>query len=129
MSWDDQRPMSPHLQVYKLPLTAQLSILHRATGVVLFVGLLLMSAGLAIMAQGNESWRVLQHFLSSYSGKLLLFGFIFSLYYHLCNGVRHLLWDIGKGLTLKVARQSGIAVLIVSSLLTLMTGFFSGFIA
>ncbi len=129
MSWDDQRPMSPHLQVYKLPFTARLSILHRATGVVLFIGLLLMIVGMAIAAQGAESWQLLQSFLSSRIGKLLLFGVIFSLYYHLCNGIRHLFWDIGKGLTLKVAQQSGIGVVVVSVILTLATWWLSWFMA
>jgi succinate dehydrogenase / fumarate reductase cytochrome b subunit len=129
MSWNDQRPMSPHLQVYKLPLTARLSILHRATGVVLFVGLLLMIVGMAIAAQGAESWGGLQSFLSSYMGKLLLFCVIFSLYYHLCNGLRHLFWDIGKGLTLKATEQSNLVVIVMSIVLTLLTWFFSWFMA
>jgi succinate dehydrogenase / fumarate reductase cytochrome b subunit len=129
MSWDDQRPMSPHLQVYKLPFTAQLSIVHRATGVVLFMGLLLMIVGIVIAAQGVESWQLLQAFLSSYMGKLLLLGIIFSLYYHLCNGIRHLFWDIGKGLTLKAAQQSGIGVIVVSVILTWVTWLLSWLVA
>ena len=129
MSWNDQRPMSPHLQVYKLPFTARLSILHRATGVVLFMGLLLMIVGMAIAAQGAESWQLLQSFLSSRIGKLLLFGVIFLLYYHLCNGIRHLFWDIGKGLTLTAAQQSGIGVIVVSVILTLVTWLLSWFMA
>ena len=129
MSWDDQRPMSPHLQVYKLPFTAWLSILHRATGMMLFLGLLLMIVGMAIAAQGAESWQLLQSFLSSSMGKLLLFSVIFSLYYHLCNGIRHLFWDIGKGLTLTATRQSGIGVIVVSVILTLVTWLLSWFMA
>ena len=129
MSWDDQRPMSPHLQVYKLPFTAWLSILHRATGVMLFLGLLLMIVGMAIAAQGAESWQLLQFFLSSSMGKLLLFSVIFSLYYHLCNGIRHLFWDIGKGLTLTATQQSGIGVIVVSVILTLVTWLLSWFMA
>ncbi len=129
MSWNDQRPMSPHLQVYKLPLTARLSILHRATGVVLFIGLLFMIVGMALAAQGAESWQLLQSFLSSNMGRLLLLAVIFSLYYHLCNGIRHLFWDIGKGLTLKAAQRSGVVVIVMSVMLTLMTWFLSWFIA
>lgn len=123
MSWDDKRPMSPHLQVYKLPLVARLSILHRATGVALFIGLLVMILGLAVAAQGAESWLIWQSFLSSIIGKLFVFTLVFSLYYHLCNGIRHLLWDIGKGFALPVAQRSGIAVIIASSVLMLITWF------
>lgn len=121
MSWDDERPMSPHLQVYKLPLTANLSILHRGTGAALFVGLILMVWVLAAGAAGPESWQSMHGFLSSWFGKLVLFGFTFSLYYHLCNGIRHLFWDIGKGLDLEDARKSGKLVIVASVILTLMT--------
>ena len=121
MSWDDPRPMSPHIQVYKLPITAKLSILHRGTGGALFLGLILMVAILVAAASGADSWATMHTFLSSFIGKLILFGFTFSLYYHLCNGVRHLFWDIGIGLDLHLARQSGLAVLAASVVLTLLT--------
>lgn len=121
MSWDDPRPMSPHLQVYKLPITAKLSILHRGTGGALFLGLILMIAVLASAASGPESWASMHSFLSGFFGQLIIFGFTFALYYHACNGVRHLFWDIGKGLDLENARKSGIAVLIASVVLTLLT--------
>ena len=121
MSWDDKRPMSPHLQVYKLPLTAKLSILHRGTGAALFIGLILMVLVLAAAAAGAESWQSMHRFLTSWLGKLILFGFTFSLYYHLCNGIRHLFWDIGKGLDLDDARRSAKAVIIATLILTLLT--------
>ena len=121
MSWDDPRPMSPHLQVYKLPITAKLSILHRGTGGALFLGLILMIAVLVSAASGPESWASMHSFLSGFFGQLILFGFTFALYYHMCNGVRHLFWDIGKGLDLESARKSGIGVLIGSVVLTLLT--------
>ena len=121
MAWNDPRPMSPHLQVYKLPLTAKLSILHRGTGAVLFVGLILMVLVLLSAANGSDSWQNMHGFLSSFLGKFVLFGFTFSLYYHLCNGIRHLFWDIGKGLDLECANKSGITVMAVSIFLTLLT--------
>jgi succinate dehydrogenase / fumarate reductase cytochrome b subunit len=121
MSWDDKRPMSPHLQVYKLPLTAKLSILHRGTGAALFMGLILMVWVLVAGASGTASWQTMHSFLSSWFGKLVLFGFTFSLYYHFCNGIRHLFWDIGKGLDLNDARTSGKIVIIASIILTLLT--------
>lgn len=121
MSWDDKRPMSPHIQIYKMPITATLSILHRGTGVVLFIGLLLMVWVLAAVAGGVDSWQTMQHFLSSWLGQFVLLGFTFSLYYHLCNGMRHLLWDTGKGLSLKSVHFSALVVLIASAVLTLLT--------
>ncbi len=121
MSWDDNRPMSPHLQVYKLPLTAKLSILHRGTGAVLFIGLILMVWVLAAAAGGAQSWQSMHVFLSSWFGQLVLFGFTFSLYYHLCNGIRHLFWDIGKGYELLEAQKTGKIVIAVSIALTLLT--------
>ncbi|MCK5903333.1 MAG: succinate dehydrogenase, cytochrome b556 subunit [Cocleimonas sp.] len=122
MSWDDQRPMSPHLQIYKLPITAKLSVLHRGTGVVIFIGLILMVWGLASIASGKEGWETVHNVLSSGVGQVILFGFIFSLYYHLVNGIRHLLWDIGWGLSLKVVHQSGFLVLGVAIGFTVLTG-------
>ena len=101
MSWDDKRPMSPHIQIYKMPITAKLSILHRGTGVALFMGLLLMVWVLTAAAGGVDSWQTMHSFLSSWFGKFVLFGFSFSVYYHLCNGIRHLMWDMGKGLSLE----------------------------
>ncbi len=121
MSWTDPRPMSPHLQIYKMPITAVLSVLHRGTGAVLFLGLLLMIAVLVSIANGAESWQIMQEFLSNWFGKLILLGFTFSLYYHLCNGIRHLLWDIGKGLSLAEVHKSAWVVLIASVILTVLT--------
>ncbi len=121
MSWEDNRPMSPHLQVYDLPLTAKLSIFHRGTGAVLFIGLILMVLVLVAAADGAESWKIMHGFLSSGFGKLVLFGFTFSLYYHLCNGIRHLFWDIGKGLELIEVHKTGKIVIAASIVLTLLT--------
>jgi len=121
MAWNDPRPMSPHLQIYKLPFTAKLSIIHRGTGAVLFAGLILMVLVLLSIAGGADSWTTMQSFLSSFIGKFILFGFTFCLFYHMCNGIRHLLWDIGKGLELEDAKKSGIAVIGASVFLTLLT--------
>ena len=121
MAWNDPRPMSPHLQIYKLPFTAKLSIMHRGTGVALFAGLILMVFVLLSIAGGPESWASMQGFLSSFFGKFILFGFTFCLYYHMCNGIRHLFWDIGMGLELEDAKKSGLGVITASVFLTLIT--------
>ena len=121
MSWTDKRPMSPHLQIYKLPLTAVLSVLHRGTGAALGLGGLLIVWILARAAGGEESFAAASWVFSSFLGRLVLFGFTAALYYHFCNGIRHLLWDIGWGLDLETSRQSAHAVIAVSLALTALT--------
>lgn len=121
MPWNDPRPMSPHLQVYKLPMTAILSILHRATGAILFFGALFLVIVLIMAMLGEQTWSMMQGLLEGWFGYLVLFGLIFSLYYHLCNGIRHLFWDVGMGFDPKRTQQSGIAVIAVSITLTTAT--------
>jgi len=91
------RPLSPHLQVYNLPITARLSVLHRGTGMILVFGTILLVAWLGVIASGSQNYLFINGILASWIGKIALIGFSFSLIYHLCNGVRHLFWDIGKG--------------------------------
>ena len=114
----ENRPLSPHLQVYRLQWTMLLSITHRATGVALAAGALLLASWLIALANGPQSFQAIQDFLASWVGRLLLFGWTWSLMYHLANGLRHLAWDAGKGLELPAAQASGYLVLIVSVLLT-----------
>jgi len=112
------RPLSPHLQVYKPQLTSVLSILHRITGVALAVGTLLLVWWLIAASVGPAYFDIVQGFIGSLVGKLLLFGWSFALFYHLCNGIRHLFWDIGWGFELPTVAASGWAVVIVSLALT-----------
>lgn len=91
------RPLSPHLQIYQLPLTALLSITHRITGVLLAVGLLFFGYSLISITQGSQTYNLMQMQLNSGLGKILLWGFIYALFFHLCHGIRHLIWDLGKG--------------------------------
>ncbi len=112
------RPLSPHLQIYKLQLTSVLSISHRATGVALTVGTLLLVWWLLAGAMGAESYGRAQSFLGSWIGILLMIGWTFSLFFHLCNGLRHLAWDTGHGLDLPTTYASGWAVVAVSTALT-----------
>lgn len=115
------RPLSPHLQIYRPQLTSVLSITHRATGVFLSLGTLLLSAWLLALADGPQAYLNFQNFTASWIGMLLLIGWSASLYYHLCNGIRHLFWDAGLGFDLQNTYRSGWAVLIGSGLLTLIT--------
>jgi len=121
MSWTDKRPLSPHLQIYKLPITAKLSVIHRGTGVVLTLGLILLSMVLASIASGESAWASVNWLISSWFGYLVLIAFTATLYYHFCNGIRHLFWDVGKGLDLESAKKSTALVLIATVVLTVFT--------
>ena len=112
------RPLSPHLGVYKFMYTMSLSILHRITGCVATVGFLAFVWWLMALASGREQYATAMRLLSGPVGKLLLVGFTFSFVYHFCNGIRHLLWDTGRGLERAQARRSGAIVVVASVLLT-----------
>ena len=113
-----KRPLSPHLQVYRPQLTSTLSIFHRITGVALFAGMALLVTWLLAAGAGPGPFAVAQGFLGSWLGMVVLLGFSFALFYHLCNGVRHLVWDAGWGFELPQVYASGWAVVVVSVLLT-----------
>lgn len=112
------RPLSPHLQVYRPQLTSILSILHRATGVFLALGSILIVVWLGALASGQESYGQLQILLANPFAQLVLLGWCFAANYHLCNGIRHLFWDIGAGLEIAQVYRSGVIVLVVSFALT-----------
>ncbi len=102
-----ERPLSPHLQVYRPQLTSVLSILHRITGAALAAGLLLLVCWLLAVASGAEFYDAVQAFNAHWFGRTLLFGWSFALFYHLCNGIRHLVWDAGRGFELADVYRSG----------------------
>ncbi len=114
------RPLSPHLQVYRPQLTSMLSITHRLTGVALAVGTFVLVWWLVAAAMGPEAYATVQGVISSVIGRLLLFGWTLALFYHLCNGIRHLFWDAGYGYELKTAYASGWAVMAAAVGLTLV---------
>lgn len=116
-----KRPLSPHLQVYRPQLTSVLSIVHRLSGVALGVGTLLLVYWLAAAAAGPEAFESAQSFVGSFFGQLLLFGWTVALYYHLCNGIRHLVWDIGFGFELDDVYRSGWTVVVATAVLSLVT--------
>ncbi len=114
------RPLSPHLQVYKPQITSVMSIMHRMTGVALAVGTLVLVWWLVAAASGGSAFASAQGVIGSWYGRLLLFGWSFALFYHLCNGIRHLLWDMGKGFELGAVTRSGLIVVLVSLALTII---------
>ncbi len=115
-----QRPLSPHIGVYKFMYTMSLSILHRITGCVATVGLLAFVWWLMALASGPDAYATAMRCLGSPFGKLLLVGFTFSFIYHFCNGVRHLVWDTGRGLERAQARASGAVVIVAAVVLTIV---------
>ena len=113
-----ERPLSPHLQEYKLPLLAITSILHRVTGTANSAGLLILVALLYGLAFDASVYDFIAGFFSSYFGMLVLTGFAASLSYHICNGTRHLVYDTGRLLSLKEAYTASYIVLGMSALMT-----------
>lgn len=114
----NSRPLSPHLQIYRPQWTMVLSILHRTSGVLLSLGTVLMVVWSLALAAGAEQYQALREFLAHPVMLLLLIGWTLALFYHLLNGIRHLLWDAGMLLELGLARASGWTVVVLSLLAT-----------
>lgn len=114
------RPLSPHLQVYRPQITSVLSILHRATGVGLLVGTIGVVWWLLAAATSAEYFAYVDGILTSWLGTLVMLGSAWALCYHLANGIRHLVWDMGLGFELDMVTKTGFAVLGASGLLTLL---------
>ena len=116
-----QRPLSPHLQIYKPQITSVLSILHRGTGIVLSIGSIILVLWIVTLTLGESTYLMYSNIINNWFGKFIIFGFTFALFYHLSNGIRHLFWDAGYGYELNHAYISGISVIISSLLLTFIT--------
>lgn len=115
------RPLSPHLQVYQPQFTSVLSLTHRMTGVALVFGSLLLVYWLVAVASGAAVYDTAQGLIGSVLGRLLLFGWTVALFYHLCNGIRHLSWDAGFLLELPALYRSGWVMLVATLTLTLIS--------
>jgi succinate dehydrogenase / fumarate reductase, cytochrome b subunit len=118
-----ERPLSPHLQVYRWQITMTLSILHRVTGVALVAGAFGLAWWLVAMAFVGEAWNTFNALATSPFGMVLLFGFSACLVYHLCNGIRHLLWDIGWGFEIPQLYASGWTVVALAVVITALIWF------
>lgn len=114
------RPLSPHLDIYRWQITNTLSILHRMTGVVLTTGAVALAIWLVALASGPDAYLGVMDLLGSPPGLLLLFGWSFCFFYHLCNGIRHLCWDAGWGFELPRMRATGMTVVAGSIVLTVL---------
>ena len=113
------RPLSPHLGVYRWQISNSLSILHRMTGVMLAFGALALVAWLVSVVAGPSAYGAINQFFAGPLGALMLFGWTFCFFYHLCNGIRHLAWDTGRGFEPERARMTGWIVVILAVLMTL----------
>lgn len=116
----DSRPLSPHLQIYSFKLHMAMSISHRITGIALVVGTLLLLYWLGSAAAGPQAYETAASLIGSWFGRLLLLGWSFALFYHLCNGIRHLFWDAGKLFEKDEIYKSGIVVLAAAAALTVL---------
>lgn len=114
----DNRPLSPHLQVYRPQLTSLTSITHRLTGILLSFGMAVVVFWLLALAAGSEAFTTFTGWLASPVGLVAMLIWTLALFYHLLNGIRHLLWDAGFLLDLRGAYASGWTVIVLSLVLT-----------
>lgn len=120
MSNPDNRPLSPHLQIFRWHILMLTSVTHRAAGIVLAVGAVLLSIWLIAAASGPDTYAAVNGVFGSWFGQLIMFLWSLALFYHLCNGVRHLLWDMLVGFDLETARLTGFVVFGVAAALTVI---------
>lgn len=114
------RPMSPHLQVYRWPMTMVLSFIHRMTGLALAAGTLLLTWWLVAAASNDTIFDRAQRFIGSALGLLLMFGWSLALIFHFLSGIRHLVWDVGIGLDAPTYRTSGWGVVVATGMGTIL---------
>ena len=113
-----QRPLSPHLQVYRPQITTVMSILHRATGVLLAIGAFALAAWLATIASGGDAYGAFAAWVGSTPGRLAMLAMGAALVYHWLNGIRHLLWDVGWGFEIPRVYASGYVVIALTVVIT-----------
>jgi succinate dehydrogenase / fumarate reductase cytochrome b subunit len=114
------RPLSPHLQVWRMTLTMAMSIVHRITGGALYFGMLLVAWWLLAAAAGPNAYAIFESFIGSIVGKLILFGFTWALIHHALGGVRHFIWDMGRGFEPSEREMLALATLVGSVGLTIV---------
>lgn len=115
-----KRPLSPHLTIYRPQVTSILSVIHRGTGVAMAASMALVVWWLLAAATNAEYFALVDGLLTSIIGFLILLGSAFAFFYHMCNGLRHLWWDIGWGMEMDQVTASGMLVLVCSGGLTLL---------
>ena len=114
----DNRPLSPHLGIYRWQITMTMSIVHRATGIWLSLGTLALVYWLIAAAAGPDAYTAAQALFGGWISQILLWTWVFCLFFHLCNGIRHLFWDSGRGFAIRTFYVTGYTVWVIALLLT-----------
>ena len=117
---DSKNPLSPHLQIYRWHISSLLSITHRISGVINLLALFLIFFWLIFLSLGENNYQSFLLTINSFIGKFILIGFTWSMSFHLLSGIRHLAWDLGYGFEIKTANISGIIVIVLSLMLTVI---------
>ena len=117
---DNQNPISPHLQIYRWHISSLLSITHRISGVINLFSLIFIFFWLLVLSLGENNYASFLIIINSFIGKFFLIGFTWSMSFHLLSGIRHLIWDFGYGFEIKTANISGIIVIILSLIMTVI---------
>ena len=117
---DNKNPLSPHLQVYRWHVSSLLSITHRISGIINLFALILIFIWLIFLSFGENNYELFLFIINSFIGKFILIGFSWSMSFHLLSGIRHLVWDLGYGFEIKTANLSGIAVIVLSLIMTII---------
>ena len=126
---DSKNPLSPHLQIYRWHISSLLSIIHRISGIINLLALILIFFWLVILSIGESNYELFLLTINSFFGKFILIGFTWSMSFHILSGIRHVAWDLGYGFEIKTANISGIIVIICSLVLTIIFWLFArGFI-
>ena len=115
-----ERPLSPHLQIYRPMLTMMMSIAHRMTGASLAVGFALLTWWLVAVSMGPEAYDGVRRFFGSLIGRALLFAFTWALIHHMLGGIRHLVWDTGNGLDKPTVERFALGTIVGSVVLTVL---------
>jgi succinate dehydrogenase / fumarate reductase cytochrome b subunit len=118
------QPLSPHLTVYKPQITSIMSISHRISGFFQSIGTILLFIYVLTLFIGEEFYNIINFILGSLLGKTFLFFYFLSICYHFCNGIRHLIWDLGYGFEIKNVYLSGYITILLAILMNLAIWFF-----
>tara|TARA_B110000263_G_C15202266_1_gene461167 strand:- start:251 stop:637 length:387 start_codon:yes stop_codon:yes gene_type:complete len=115
---DNKNPLSPHIQIYRWHISSLLSITHRISGILNFLGLILIFFWIFILSFEESNYEFFLLIINNFIGQFILIGFTWSMTFHLLSGIRHLAWDMGYGFEIKTANRSGIIVILSSLVLT-----------
>ena len=117
---DNNKPLSPHIQIYSWNISSLISISHRITGVINIVALTIICFWIALFLFGNSIYDIVQNILNSFFGKLLVIGITWSFSFQILSEIRHLFWDLGYGFELKTSKISGVIVIFGSFIITIL---------